>query len=84
MIDGTIYEAAPVTSGVPHGSVFGPLLGMCYINDLPTCVLSDTRVFADDCLLYRTIHYRYGAVILQEDLNMIQQWEAKWLMHFNQ
>ena len=40
-------------------------------------------MFADDCLLYRTIHSQQDAVILQEDLNMLQQWEAKWLMSFN-
>ena len=83
MIEGTQSETAPVTSGVPQGSVLGPLLFLCYINDLPTCVSSDIRLFADDCLLYRTIHSQQDAVILQEDLNMLQQWEAKWLMSFN-
>ena len=82
MIEGTQSETAPVTSGVPQGSVLGPLF-LCYINDLPTCVSSDIRLFADDCLLYRTIHSQQDAVILQEDLNMLQQWEAKWLMSFN-
>ena len=66
-----------------QGSVLGPLLFICYINDPPTCVSSDIRLFADDCLLYRTIHFQHDAVILQEDLNMLQQWEAKWLMSFN-
>ena len=83
MIEGTQSETAPVTSGVPQGSVLGPLLFLCYINDLPTCVSSDIRLFADDCLLYRTIHSQQDAVILQEDLNMLQQWEAQWLMSFN-
>ena len=82
MIEGTQSETAPVTSGVPQGSVLGPLLFLCYINDLPTCVSSDIRLFADDCLLYRTIHSQQDAVILQEDLNMLQQWEAKWLYVF--
>ena len=53
--------------------------------DLPTCVSSDIRLFANDCLLYRTINSQHDAVILQEDLNMLQQWETiyKWLMSFN-
>ena len=72
-----------MTSEVPLGSVLGPLLFLCYINDLPTCVSSDIRLFADDCLLYRTIHSQQDAVILQEDLNMLQQWEAKRLMSVN-
>ena len=83
MIEGTHSETAPVTSRVPQGSVLGPLLFICYINDLPTCVSSDIRMFADDCLLYRTMHSQQDAVILQEDLNMLQQWESKWLMSFN-
>ena len=83
MIEGTQSETAPVTSGVPQGSVLGPLLFLCYTNDLPTCISSDIRLFAYDCLLYRTIHSQQDAVILQEYLNMLQQWEAKWLMSFN-
>ena len=60
------------------------ILFLCYIiNDLPTCVSSNIRLFADDYLLNRTVHSQQDAVILQEDLNMLQQWEAKWLMSFN-
>ena len=78
MLEGTLSEAAPVTSGVPQGSVLGPLLFLCYINDLPDCVSSHIRLFADDCLLYRTINAQHDGVILQEVLNMLQQREAKW------
>ena len=67
----------------PQGSVLGPLLFLCYINDLPACVSSHIRLFADDCLLYRTINAQHDTAILQEDLNILQQWEAKWLMSFN-
>ena len=52
-------------------------------NDLPASVSSHIRLFADDCLLYRTINAQHDTVILQQDLNMLQQWEAKWLMSFN-
>ena len=83
MPEGTLSEAAPFTSRVPQGDVLGPLSFPCYINDLPACVSSDVLLFADDYLLYRTIHYQQDAVILQEDLNMLQHWEAKWLMSFN-
>ena len=83
MIEGTLPEAALFTSGVPQGSVLGALLFLCYINDLPACVSSHIRLFVDDCLLYRTINAQHDTVILQEDLNMLQQWEAKWLMSFN-
>ncbi len=75
---GTLSEAAPVTSGVPQGSALVPLLFLCDINDLPVCVSSHIRLFADDA--WSTINAQHITVILQEDLNMLQQWEAKWLM----
>jgi len=74
---------APVTSGVPQGTVIGPLLFLVYINDLPDRVSSTVRMFADDCLLYRTIQDVQDTTILQADLNHLQEWEAESLMDFN-
>ena len=51
----TFSDTALVGSGVPQGSVLGPILFLCSINDLPSSVSSDVRLFADDCLLYRPI-----------------------------
>ena len=79
-LEGTTSEEAAVTSGVPQGTILGPLLFLAYINDLPACVSSEARLFADDCLLYRTIKSQRDADILQDDLNSLQQWEAKWLL----
>ena len=56
VVHGQSSASASVTSGVPQGTVLGPLLFNVYINDLPSCVESTPRLFADDCLLYRVIN----------------------------
>ncbi|MCG8033368.1 MAG: reverse transcriptase family protein, partial [Candidatus Thiodiazotropha taylori] len=55
VIDGSKSTPAPVTSGVPQGTVLGPLLFLAYINDMPECVKSSIKLFADDSLLYRKV-----------------------------
>lgn len=82
-MEGKSSDTAPVTSGVPQGSVIGPLLFLLYINDLPLQTTSPTRLFADDSLLYRKIRCAQDAKALQEDLDRLQKWERDWLMSFN-
>jgi hypothetical protein len=55
VLDGQSSAATTVSSGVPQGTVLEPLLFLFFINDLPSVVSSTTRLFADDCLLYRMI-----------------------------
>ena len=84
MVDGCVSSVASVTSGVPQGSVLGPLLFLMYINDLPSCIKhSTTRLFADDCVLYRWITSRRDRSKLQQDLDALLIWEQRWLMEFN-
>ena len=57
VIDGSTSDSVDVKSGVPQGTVMGPLLFLLFLNDLPQVVDPGTQVhlFADDCLIYRTI-----------------------------
>ena len=85
VLNGETSEQASVTSGVPQGTVLGPLLFLIYINDLPDCISEHTQVglFADDCIVYRVINSAEDAKQLQHDLNSLQDWEQKWLMEFH-
>ena len=74
LLDGKSSAQADVTSGVPQGTVNGPLYFLAFINDLPECTSSDTRLFADDGLLYRTIKSNKDAQEdLQQDLHSLEQ-----------
>ena len=83
VVEGQSSPSAPVTSGVPQGSVLGPLLFLLYINDMPSRVTSTTRLFADDSLLYCKIKTVEDTRTLQEDLRKLEQWESDWQMQFN-
>ena len=83
VVDGAFSSQAPVVSGVPQGSVLGPLLFLLYINDLPMGVESRLRLFADDCVVYRDVKTDADSAILQDDLDRLARWEQKWRMAFN-
>jgi hypothetical protein len=83
VVEGEHSDPVTVDSGVPQGTVLGPLLFLCHINDLPEAVKSQVRLFADDCLLYRSIKSRQDHHILQNDLTALEAWGAAWGMKFN-
>ncbi|MEW8542121.1 MAG: reverse transcriptase domain-containing protein, partial [Candidatus Thiodiazotropha sp.] len=83
IVDGASSEKAPVISGVPQGTVLGPLLFLLFINDLPACVNSRTRLFADDCIIYRPIKMPQDCQQLQHDLVDLAEWESTWGMAFH-
>ena len=78
--NGSQSSPIDVISGVPQGTVLGPLLFYIYINDLPNCVASSCSLFADDCLLYRQISSPDDCCILQDDLLKMEDWANTWKM----
>jgi hypothetical protein len=72
-----------VKSGVPQGSVLGPLLFLLYVNELPDWIVSSMVMFADDTKVWREITRAEDARELQEDLNRLRTWAGTWLMQFN-
>ena len=74
VLEGQTTNQVTVDSGVPQGTVLGPLLFLCHINDLPDCVKSQTRLFTDDCLLYREIKTQQDHITLQQDLQHLENW----------
>ena len=83
VVDGVSSPPVRVLSGVPQGTVLGPLMFLLYINDIATGISSPLRLFADDCLLYRTIKSIEDSIILQKDLELLSQWATVWQMKCN-
>ena len=83
VLDGEKSGSVPVTSGVPQGSVLGPILFLIYINDLPDELASKVRLFADDTADYLTIGGEDDSNMLQQDLDRLSVWESRWDMEFN-
>ena len=70
----------PVLSGVPKGSVLGPLLFSVYISDLSTLIQSQHVFYADDCKIFgRSIDHK----MIQRDLEIVKTWSQDWLIPLN-
>ena len=84
VLNGSHSSYSKVESGVPQGSVLGPLLFLIYINDLERNIKSNIKFFADDTMLFPIVKDpAISANNLNHDLHIIQQWAYQWKMEFN-
>ena len=82
-IEGEFSEWAEVTSGVPQGSVLGPILFIIYIDDLDSNVISKLDKFADDSKLGKSLSNQDDVECLRKDLISMEKWSSEWQMQFN-
>ena len=82
VVNGRASNTAEVLSGVPQGTVLGPML-LLYINDITDGVSSTMRLLADDSILYRDIHDPRDQETLVADINILHDWAKTWQMDFN-
>ena len=82
VVNGVKSDWAPVLSGVPQGTVLGPLLFSLYINDISSDIESEIRLFADDCVCYREIKDKEDTMKLQMDIDRLGSWARKWGVRF--
>ena len=79
VVNGVKSDWAPVVSGVPQGTVLGPLLFSLHINEITADIESEIRLFADDCVCYRD---KEDTLKLQRDIDRLGNWARGWGMRF--
>ena len=85
VLEGQQSDWLNVSSGVPQGSILGPLLFTLYINDLPDQIVSPTQMglYADDSKMFRVIKSEADVEHFRSDLANVQEWSRRWQMNFN-
>ena len=83
ILAGAVSEWVNVESGVPQGSVIGPVLFILYINDLPKFLECFCEIFADDTKLISIIKSMESCLRLEKDLDKVLEWTKNWLVQLN-
>ena len=83
VVNGEKSLPADVISGIPQGTVLGPLLFVVYINDLLDNTKSAGFLFADDAKIFRAVTSKEDALILQSDIKLLEDWSRTWLLNFH-
>ena len=84
ILNGIESSWEPILSGVPQGSVLGPLLFLIYINDLTQNISANMKLFADDSSLFiKVTNVDTAHQTLMNDLDTITAWARLWKMKFN-
>ena len=83
VLEGEYSEKSFVRFRVPQGTVLGPLCFLLFVNDTSNDITSNTKLFADDTLLYGLVHNSDDAIRLQSDLDKLVEWAKLWQMAFN-
>ena len=83
IVKGKTSSWADVLSGIPQGSVLGPILFIIFINDLPDVVDTCVKIFADDTKIFNHIRTQSDCEKLQRDLDNLSEWSDKWQLRFN-
>ena len=83
VLDGKHSDWTPVQSGVPEGSILGPLLFTCYVADLPSHIKTSSLSYADDVKIFHRIKSPEDIHSLQADLNRLSLWSKTWLLKLN-
>ena len=84
VVNGQYSEWLPFASGVPQGSILGPLLFILYIDDVRLAVNhSVIKIFADDICLYSRVSRHEDCSRLQDDLSCVFQLSLKWQLNLN-
>ena len=83
IVNGAKSETLPVLSGIPQGTVLGPVLFVIDINDILENLSSEGLLFADDTKTFRKFTSREDALDLPFDIKALKDWSKKWLLCFH-